>query len=88
MIISFFIFIIVATYPFYAQYDVRINYLAIEFLVYPKEVFGMIITGYKLPLILAIVLIYIFAKLYLKIADFKDVFNENYFKRILLSPII
>ncbi|MDD1780570.1 LTA synthase family protein [Enterovibrio sp. ZSDZ35] len=40
----------VATVPFIIEYDLRPNRLFIEYLVYPKEVFGMLWTGYKLEL--------------------------------------
>lgn len=41
-----------ATPPFITEYDVRPNRLFIEYLVYPKEVFSMLWTGYKLELAL------------------------------------
>ena len=43
-----FIYIENATLPFFAEYDVRPNFLFIEYLVYPKEVFNMIFAAYKL----------------------------------------
>ncbi|SDG81557.1 Phosphoglycerol transferase MdoB [Vibrio xiamenensis] len=42
-----------ATPPFISEYDLRPNRLFIEYLVYPKEVFGMLWSGYKLELLLA-----------------------------------
>jgi len=88
IVFSVIIFALVATYPFFAEYDVRLNYLAVEFLAYPKEVFGMIITGYKIPLFVAFFLILIFNKFYLKSANYKDALNESLLKRLILFPII
>jgi phosphoglycerol transferase MdoB-like AlkP superfamily enzyme len=36
------LFIEYATFPFFAEYDVRPNYLFVEYLVYPKEVISML----------------------------------------------
>jgi phosphoglycerol transferase MdoB-like AlkP superfamily enzyme len=90
-IISFFIYIEVATFPFFAHYDVRPNYLFVEYLEYPKEVFGMILADYKLALAIAFSTIGLFIYFYLK--NFKDtslgVFNIPYMYRILLFiPLI
>lgn len=41
----------VATVPFILEYDLRPNRLFIEYLVYPKEVFSMLWSGYKLELL-------------------------------------
>jgi len=86
IIASFLVYIEIATFPFFAQYDVRPNYLFVEYLVYPKEVFNMILADYKLALFLAFVIIGIFAYTYLKKFQnsFLSVFELHYFKRILL----
>ena len=39
-----------ATAPFIQEYDLRPNRLFVEYLIYPKEVFSMLWTGYKLEL--------------------------------------
>ncbi|MDF2152276.1 LTA synthase family protein [Vibrio sp. CAU 1672] len=41
-----------ATAPFILEYDLRPNRLFVEYLIYPKEVFSMLWTGYKLELAL------------------------------------
>jgi phosphoglycerol transferase MdoB-like AlkP superfamily enzyme len=83
--ISFFIYIEIATFPFFAQYDVRPNYLFVEYLEYPKEVFGMILADYKMALFIAFCIIGTFIYLYLK--NYKDsfleVFDELHVHRIL-----
>ena len=42
----------VVTPSFIMEYDVRPNRLFVEYLIYPKEVFGMLWSGYKLELFL------------------------------------
>ena len=49
------LFIELSTPSFIAQYDLRPNYLWVEYLKYPKEVFSTLWTAYKLPLIFSIV---------------------------------
>ena len=91
LIISFLIYIEIATFPFLAFYDSRPNYLFVEYLEYPKEVFGMIIADYKLALFLAFVTIATFIWRYLKGFEnkFKDIFEIHYFKRlIIMIPLI
>jgi len=88
IIFGFFIYMSVATFPFFAEYDLRPNFLFVEFLKYPKEVLGLILTDYKLPLSIAVILIYIFGKVYLKTATFKDILEQDYFKRVFLFPFI
>jgi len=86
IVLSILIYIEIATFPFMAQYDVRPNYLFVEYLEYPKEVFGMILADYKLALFIAFVIIGSFIYLYLK--TFKetlyDIFKIPYLKRVLL----
>lgn len=45
----------VATPPFIMEYDLRPNRLFVEYLIYPKEVFSMLWTGYKLELLIGAV---------------------------------
>lgn len=75
-----------ATFPFIAQYDMRPNYLFVEYLVYPKEVFAMIFAKYKLELFIAFSMMSLFAVLYLKYMknNFNDVFEMSYKKRLIL----
>ena len=90
-VISFLIYIEIATFPFLEFYDSRPNYLFVEYLEYPKEVFGMILADYKLALFMAFVIIGSFIWLYLK--GFSNKFNEvlqiHHFKRLLIMiPLI
>lgn len=80
-----------ATFPFFAQYDLRPNYLFVEYLIYPKEVFTTIIADYKLELLFSISLIILFGYIFLKKFrnSFIEVFEISYIKRILfLLPIL
>ncbi|MCF6310154.1 MAG: sulfatase-like hydrolase/transferase [Sulfurimonas sp.] len=91
VVLSVLIYMENATFPFIAEYDVRPNYLFVEYLIYPKEVFSMILADYKVALTLAFSMIGVFAYLFLKYRknDFLVVFETHYFKRILLFiPIL
>ncbi len=91
-VISLVLYIEIATFPFIEFYDSRPNYLFVEYLEYPKEVFGMIIADYKLALFMSLVIIATFAYFYLKNFqdDFKNAMIEDgYIKRLLLFiPIV
>ena len=75
-----------ATIPFIAQYDVRPNYLFVEYLVYPREVFAMIFADYKIELFVAFSMIGTFIYFYLKYAKNSVlwVFETSHKKRLLL----
>ena len=91
LIISFVIYMEIATVPFFFQYDVRPNYLFVEYLEYPKEVFSMIFEEYKIELSIAIISIALFIFLYLKNYknSFLELFKVSYIKRIaLFLPLI
>jgi phosphoglycerol transferase MdoB-like AlkP superfamily enzyme len=51
----FIVYMEVATFPFIQEYDLRPNRLFIEYLIYPKEVFNMLWSGYKLELVIGAV---------------------------------
>lgn len=53
------IFIENATIPFFAQYDVRPNYLFVQYLDhYPKEVFSLLFKDYKLSLLISFIMLF------------------------------
>jgi len=87
-----FIYIENATVPFFAEYDVRPNFLFVEYLIYPKEVFTMIFSAYKLELLIAIIMMIAAGYVFIKnkaLHDFEPVFEVHYFKRFLLFfPLI
>ncbi len=75
-----------ATFPFFAEYDVRPNYKFVEYLEYPKEVFAMIFAEYKLAMLLSGIMMFLVGRFYMKHSkgDFADVLQETYWKRILV----
>jgi len=83
--LSALIYIEIATFPFFAEYDVRPNFKFVEYLEYPKEVFNLIITDYKLPLIIAFVVIGLFGYLYTKYSkqEFCEILNKPLLKRAI-----
>jgi len=91
IVLSILIYIENATFPFIAQYDMRPNYLFVEYLEYPQEVFAMIIADYKLALLISFSMIGGFAYLYLKNFNVSilEVFETPYLKRaILFIPLL
>ena len=82
-ILGFLIYIENATFPFFAQYDVRPNFKFVEYLEYPIEVFNMIIADYKVSLGIAFLMIGIFVWFFLKKTkeSFTDIFTVPLFKR-------
>lgn len=85
-IFSVVIFIENATFPFILQYDVRPNYLFVEYLVYPKEILPMLYADYKIELLVAFVMIGLFCYIYLKFTknSFLSIIQNNYTKRAFL----
>lgn len=89
--LSFFIYIEIATFPFFAQYDVRPNYLFVEYLEYPKEVFNMLLAEYKMAFFIAFCIIGSFIAVYLKTYKdgFLEIFDELHVHRLLwLVPLV
>ena len=85
------LFIECASFPFFAQYDLRPNYLFIEYLEYPQEVTSLLFKDYKLQFIAVFILIITTIKIYSKskFINFEQVFKQNYISRILiLAPIL
>ncbi|RUM75702.1 MAG: LTA synthase family protein [Sulfurovum sp.] len=74
VVLAFLIYIENATFPFFSQYDVRPNFKFVEYLEYPKEVFGMLLADFKLPLAIAFTMIAIFVWVFMKRT--KDSFME------------
>lgn len=85
------LFIECASFPFFAEYDLRPNYLFIEYLEYPQEVTSLLFKDYKLQFIAVFILIIATIKIYSKskFINFEQVFKQNYISRILiLAPIL
>lgn len=86
IVLSVIIYMQQATLPFFAEYDVRPNYLFVAYLEYPKEVFSMIIADYKFNIIVATVMLSSFIYLFLKTTKetFIKPLETNYLKKIIL----
>lgn len=86
------LFIECASFPFFAQYDLRPNYLFIEYLEYPQEVTSLLFKDYKFQFIAVFILIIATIRIYSKskfINFEQEVFKQNYISRILiLAPIL
>ncbi len=85
IIVNIAIYIEVATFPFISQYDSRPNYLFVEYLEYPKEVFSTVFADYKLELLFSLVLICIFSYIFIKTykKGFLNIFEISYLKRLV-----
>ncbi len=85
------IYIECASIPFFAQYDLKPNYLFIEYLEYPKEVIGLLLKDYKLDLFIVFILLIATILIYRKskFLNFERVFEQSYISRVLLLlPIL
>jgi phosphoglycerol transferase MdoB-like AlkP superfamily enzyme len=79
-----------ATFPFIAQYDVRPNYLFVEYLKYPHEVISMILKQYPMQLIAALTMLLITAWLYLRFPPLKleSALRAPLWQRLLIFPFM
>ena len=84
------IFMELASPGFIMQYDIRPNRLFIEYLKYPKEVFSTLWNGFRIPLLLGIVLTVVFSVIAAKlIKDTKPVSADVSYKNLIITwPII
>ena len=86
-----FIFVENATFPFFAQYDVRPNYLFLEYLEYPKEVGSLMLKEYKAALALSFVMMFVAGFFFMRssFVDFSNAFKTPYLRRaLLLLPLL
>ncbi len=79
-----------ATFPFVAQYDVRPNYLFVEYLEYPQEVSSMILKEYPLELAVAGVMLGMALWLYRRfpLFRFEGAIQSVWWKRAILFPFV
>ncbi|MCU7951644.1 MAG: sulfatase-like hydrolase/transferase, partial [gamma proteobacterium symbiont of Bathyaustriella thionipta] len=83
----FFIYIECASFPFFEEYDVRPNFIFVEYLNYPREVFSMIFSQYKLELLFTGLVMTVFGFWFLKKSKTETIeaaFELNYAIRIVL----
>ncbi|MFY9089335.1 LTA synthase family protein [Arcobacter aquimarinus] len=82
----FLIFIENATFPFFLQYDVRPNYLFLEYLEYPHEIASLLFKDYKLELLISFIMMILASIVFLKkdFINFENSFKTSYLKRLIL----
>ncbi len=75
-----------ATFPFFAEFDVRPNALFINYLEYPKEVLGNIWASYKLEIFISSIMLIVFAVWFWRKSKyfFIQVYDISITKRALL----
>ena len=81
--ISALVFFEAITPTFILEYDLRPNRLFIEYLIYPKEVFSMLFTGYKVEVLSCIVIMIFTIKCSMKLFDRSWQANANLPKKHL-----
>jgi len=81
------VYLEVITPTFILEYDLRPNRLLIEYLIYPKEVFSMLWTGYKLEIFIALMSLFIMFIVAIKLfkASWKAKASVNIYYRVLIS---
>lgn len=87
IVFSAVIFIEIATFPFIDQYDIRPNYIFVEYISFPKQIFDMIVNDYLIELLIAIGVLIIFIFMYIKKYDLNsvtEILNIKYKNRILV----
>jgi len=84
------VYLEVITPTFILEYDLRPNRLLIEYLIYPKEVFSMLWTGYKFEIFISLLslIITFMAAVKLFKASWQDKATINIFSRSLISVTV
>ncbi|MBN2870274.1 MAG: sulfatase-like hydrolase/transferase [Campylobacterales bacterium] len=79
-----------ATFPFVAQYDVRPNYLFVEYLEYPQEVSSMIVKEYPFELVVAGLMLALAVWFYrrFRFFHFEQGMQSVWWKRAILFPLV
>lgn len=83
------VFIELCTIPFINEYDTRPNRIAIEYLIYPKELLSMLMKGFWMEAIA--VLFVLFLCIYLIIRNFKrlpEFVSVEWVKKLIIYPIL
>lgn len=83
-----FIFLEITNYLFFEEFHTRLNYLFIEYLEYPIEIFKMIWESYKIVIVGTILFIYLFIKLYFKYTNKYITYSKIIYKLLFLPIII
>ncbi len=91
IVFAIILYIDIATFDFFAEYDVRPDFKFVEFLAYPKEVFGLLMANYKLPLLIAFITISLFSWIFWKSSknSFMSIMQTSWIKRaVLFIPLL
>lgn len=80
IVLSILIYLENATFPFFSEYDVRLNFKFVEYLEYPVEVFNMLIADFKIPLVIAFGMISVFVWYFMRM-------SRESFIDVLLIPM-
>ncbi len=90
LLASLMVYLEVATIPFVAQYDIRPNRVFVEYLIYPKEVLGMLWASYKVELVIAVVVLMLAIRYSWRAGNYL-LFNHAqwpYWQRLLVLPVV
>ncbi len=89
IIFSFILFTELSTPSFISQFDLRPNYLYVEYLKYPKEIFSTLLASYKLQLLISLLItFYISFSLYKKLLKNKITTKNITFFNIIINFFI
>ncbi len=87
----FLVYIENATIPFFAQYDVRPNYLFVEYLEYPQEVLSLMLKDYKVALLITFTMMFFIGRQFVRsdFINFQNGFEVKYIYRVMmLLPLL
>lgn len=90
IVFSLIVFIELSTPSFINQYDLRPNYLYVEYLKYPREIFSTLWTAYKVPLIVSIIVTLIAAMLFnlkLRKTNYSDI-KTGLLNAVVITPLV
>jgi len=82
------IFIEVATFAFVGEYDVRPNYLFVEYLLYPQEVVSMVVADHPVDLLIAFGLIGMFLFWFNKNHHYFQAKNRYILRALWVVPLV
>lgn len=84
------LFVEIATFPFVAEYDVRPNYLFVEYLNYPREVSSMLVKRYPLEIAFAVLALGAAAWGFLRYSPLRsrEAIDTPLWRRLLLLPFV
>ncbi len=82
------VYLEVANFLFFEEFNVRLNYLFIEYLEYPEAIFKMIWSSYKIQIILLLLSLIYISYIFFKLTATKIIKSNILYKLILLPFIL